>query len=97
MYGSNQPAQQQRIARILKISMGHGCLLYFPDSEFIKGADQTERECRLVCAFAVRIQRVFSAVTCLHDLKYSICKVSPKPSLLTTRLRINKPSAESLS
>ena len=47
------PAQLQRLDRKLKIRMWQVWILYFPKAKN-KGADQTSRMRRLVCAFDVR-------------------------------------------
>ena len=54
---SNQFAQLQRLARILKYYVKQVWLLYFSEIEKNKGADQTVRMRKLFCAFVFCMQQ----------------------------------------
>ena len=63
MQDSNQPTQLQRLARMLLKNIVYSKFInYTLLGATNKGADQTARMCRLVCAFDVRMQlrQVFS-------------------------------------
>ena len=51
---TNRPAQPQQLARVLKFRLQNLEILYYLSSEN-KGADQTARMRRLICAFVVRM------------------------------------------
>ena len=51
---TNRPAQPQQLARVLKFRLQNLEILYYLSSDN-KGADQTARMRRLICAFVVRM------------------------------------------
>ena len=55
-YASNWPAQLQRLARVLKF--GYSKRYYTIQEVNNKGADQTARMRRLICAFVVRMWHI---------------------------------------
>ena len=59
MQASNQPAQLQRLARMLKFCVYSKLINHTFQRLNNEVADQTARPCRMVCAFVVEMQLLF--------------------------------------